>query len=249
MIRNNFTGFLFLFFSCVIYPQETIKGRVVVKNQSAEGIHVLNLVSEKSTITNEQGEFFIEANVDDLIVFSAVHLDYWRRSVSEGDIKNGYFEVEISPKEVKLEEVVVTEYTKINAQDLGIINYKPKTYTPAERKLRPTKMTQRDWIGVLTGRIPLDPLLYWVTGRTKMLKTELEVEKKELLLQKLESWNENNYYLNELKIPAEYVEGFKYYIIYEEELMNYLESNNKIHGNFCIAKLATDFLNYLKENE
>jgi len=239
----------FLFWVPLLFSQTTIKGKVVVKEQSAEGIHVLNLVSEKAVITNANGEFSIDVSEDDLLVFSAVHLDYWRRSISAKDIKNGFIEVEITPKDIKLEEVVVTEYTRINAQDLGIINYKPKEYTPAERKLRPTKMTKLDWMGVLAGKIPLDPVIYWATGRTKILKGELEIEKKELRIKKLNDCYDNEFFVNQLNIPEEYVEGFKFFVIYDEELMNYIYSNDKINGSLCISKLADEFLKYLNIDE
>jgi len=241
----------FLFWIPLLYSQTAIKGKVVVKDQSAEGVHVLNLVSEKAVITNAKGEFFIEVNEDDLLVFSAIHLDYWRRSISARDIKNGFIVVEITPKEVKLEEVVVTEYTKINAQNLGIINYKPKSYTPAERRLKTaTNLDPTLGVGMMMGgSISLDPLLNWISGRTKMLKSELEVERREFLRIKLDNWNENLFYINELNIQEEYVEGFKYFIVYDEELTGYLSSNSKVLGNFRITQLADEFLTYLKADE
>ncbi|MBA4152971.1 MAG: hypothetical protein C0512_01330 [Flavobacterium sp.] len=229
--------------------EKVINGTIICESNSVEGVHVLNLVSEKATVTDRNGHFSIVAKQGDLLVFSAVHLNYWRKSIKENDFKTGFLEVIMTPKEVKLNEVVLTEYTKINAQELGIINYKPKAYTPAERKLRPTKITQMDLIGLMAFRLPLDPLLYWATGRTKMLKNDLKIEKKELLLRKLNDWNDNEFYANQLKIPKEFVDGFKYYIIYDDELMNYLQSNNKIQGNFRISKLATDFLIYMEEYE
>ena len=244
---------LLFFYSFFIHAQDiaekVINGTIICDSSSVEGVHVLNLVNEKSTVTDRNGHFSIVAKQGDLLVFSAVHLNYWRKSVKENDFKTGFLEVIMTPKEVKLNEVVLTEYTKINAQELGIINYKPKAYTPAERKLRPTKITQMDLIGLMAFRLPLDPLLYWATGRTKMLKNDLKIEKKELLLRKLDDWNDNGFYVNQLKIPKEFVDGFKYYIIYDDELMSYLQSNNKIQGNFRISKLATDFLIYMEEYE
>ena len=252
-MKKNYFFILFIFYSTIFQAQEksekVIHGKVIAESASVEGIHVLNLVSEKATVTDALGEFFIEAKQGDLLVFSAVHLNYWRKSIKEDDFKTGFLEVIMTPKEVKLNEVVLTEYTKINAQEFGIINYKPKAYTPAERKLRPTKITQMDLIGLMAFRLPLDPLLYWATGRTKMLKNDLKIEKKELLLRKLNEWNDNEFYANQLKIPKEFVDGFKYYIIYDDELMSYLQSNNKIQGNFRISKLATDFLIYMEEYE
>lgn len=253
MRKFYFVKMLLFFYSFFIHAQDiaekVINGTIICDSSSVEGVHVLNLVNEKSTVTDRNGHFSIVAKQGDLLVFSAVHLNYWRKSVKENDFKTGFLEVIMTPKEVKLNEVVLTEYTKINAQELGIINYKPKAYTPAERKLRPTKITQMDLIGLMAFRLPLDPLLYWATGRTKMLKNDLKIEKKELLLRKLNEWNDNEFYANQLKIPKEFVDGFKYYIIYDDELMSYLQSNNKIQGNFRISKLATDFLIYMEEYE
>lgn len=249
MSKINIVIIGFLFWVPLLFSQTTIKGKVVVKEQSAEGIHVLNLVSEKATITDEKGEFNLVVNEDDLIIFSAVHLNYWRRSISINDIKNGFIEVEMTSKEQILEEVVVTEYTKINAQELGIINVQPKSYTPAQRKLRPAQLKTIDFINFNSVLVPLDPLFYWVAGKTKLLKKELEVEKKEMLMLKLNQWNDDKFYTHELKIPEKYVEGFKIVIIYDKEVCDFLNTNNKFQGNFRIIELAEDFLKNLNTNE
>jgi len=240
----------FLFWVPLLFSQTTIKGIVVVKEQSAEGIHVLNLVSEKAVITNANGEFSIDVNEDDLLVFSAVHLNYWRKSISENDIKNGFIEVEMTTKEQKLEEVVVTEYTKINAQDLGIIDYKPKKYTPAERRLRTAEKFK--WYSPLLiplGGMSVDGLINQISGRTNQLKKEVEIERKELLLKKLDDWYENEFYVNQLTIPEDYINGFKVFAIYDEEFINYLNSKDTVNGNLRISKLANEFLTYLNTDE
>ena len=232
------------------YSQKQIRGIVKVENASAEGIHVTNLVSEKATITNEKGEFWLEVKEDDLLVFSAVHLDYWRKSISENDIKNGFIEVIMTIKEQKLEEVVVTEYIKINAQDLGIIDYKPKKYTPAERRLRTAEKFK--WYSPLLiplGGMSVDGLINQISGRTNQLKKEVEIEKKELLLKKLNDWYENEFYINQLTIPEEYINGFKVFVVYDDEFINYLNSNDTTNGSLRISKLADEFLTYLNTDE
>jgi hypothetical protein len=252
-MKENYFLIFCLLITFLVHAQEReralINGKIIVESAPVEGVHVLNLVTEKASVSNALGEFQLAVNEDDLLVFSAVNLNYWRKSIRESDIKNGYFEVEMTSKEEKLDEVIVTEYTKINAQDLRIIDYKPRVYTPAERKLRATQIKTIDLINFNSVLIPLDPLLYWVTGRTKLLKGELAIEKKELLLKKLDNWNEIVFYLHELKIPIENVDGFKFFIIYDEELMGFLASDNKIHGNFRIATLANEFLTYLNSDE
>lgn len=216
---------------------DTIKGVVKVDNVSVEGIHILNLVNEKAAITNERGEFVILAKEDDLLVFSAIHLEYARKSVSKEDAKNKSMTVVMYPKTNELDEVVLTEYTKINALDLGIIDYIPKKLTVAQRRLYTAQS------GVL------DPLLNWISGRTKGLKKELEVEKKEGYLFQLNEMFDEKYFLETLKIPEIYIEGFKYYCIEEEEIAASLLTKNKEQTSFVLTKLAIEFNKYLKNEE
>ena len=219
------------------YGQKTIYGVVKVENASAEGIHITNLVSEKATITNEKGEFWLEANEDDLLVFSAVHLNYWRKSISANDIKNGKIEVVMTAKVSELEEVVVTEYTKINAQDLGIINYKPVSYTPAERRLRTAT----------TGL--LDPLLNWISGRTKRLKKDIGIEQKEFMMIWLDDNFEDVVFTDTFKIPKEYVDGFKFYVVEDIDLAQAIQTKNKTRVTFLLGEIAQEFLNFLNNEE
>lgn len=232
---------LLLFFLLVgqflIAQNDTIKGVVKAENVSVEGIHVLNLVNEKATVTNEKGEFSILAKEDDLLVFSAIHLEYTRKSVSKSDIQTKSMTITMIAKTTELEEVVVTEYAKINAQDLGIINYTPKRLTPAERRLYTAQS------GVL------DPLLNWISGRTKGLKKELEVSKKEIYLVSLNDMFDDIYFLETLKIPEIYIEGFKYYCVEEGLLINSLLTKNKEQTSFILTKLALEFNEYLKNEK
>jgi hypothetical protein len=231
--------FFFLLISQLLFAQNDtiIKGIVKAENVSVEGIHVVNLVNEKTTVTNAKGEFSIEAKEDDLLVFSAIHLEYARKSISKLDYQTKSLTVIMTPKTNELDEVVLTEYKRINAKDLGIINYTPKKLTPAERRLYTAQS------GVL------DPLLNWISGRTKDLKMELEVEKKEGYLVLLNDMFDNTYFHETLKIPELYIEGFKYYIVEEEGVVSPLLTNNKEQTSFILTKLALDFNEFLKDEK
>jgi hypothetical protein len=236
---NRFFLYLLVsFFTTVFsYGQKTIYGVVKVENASAEGIHVTNLLSEKATITNEKGEFWLDVKEDDLLVFSAVHLNYWRKSISENDLKNEKIEVTMSAKVSELEEVVLTDYSRINAKDLGIINYTPKSYTPAERRLRTAT----------TGL--LDPLLNWMSGRTKQLKKDIGIEKKEFMIIWLDDNFEDTDFTDTFKIPKEYVDGFKFYVVEDIDLAQAIQAKNKTRVTFLLGEIAQEFLNFLNNEE
>jgi hypothetical protein len=236
---NKLLLLIFFCSSAKVFAQNSIRirGLVKVENASAEGIHVLNLVSEKATITDANGVFFLEVKEDDLLVFSAVHLNYWRKSITAKEVNAVYVEVEMTAKENQLDEVVVTENVSITAQSLGIISYIPKSYTPAERRIRTAT----------TGF--LDPLLNWMTGRTKDLKEQLEVEKRERFIIRLESYFDDTFFMDTLKIPELYVGGFKYYVVEDEGLGQALTAKNKDRTRFLLGELAQEFLSYLENYE
>ena len=243
-MRNRIL-FFFLIFSQFVFSQEEklIKGKVVVKDAMVEGIRVVNLVSEKEVLTDSKGEFSIMVKPEDLLVFSASHLDHMRKFIEEEDYKAQLITVEMTSKVTELDEVEVRNYSNINAVSLGILSKPAKIYTPAERRLQTaTGLYPTANVGpMMGGSIGLDPLFNLISGRTAMLKKEAEVEKKEFLLHKLSSLYDEDYYTEKLKIKKESIKGFQYYTIYNERFIEALNAKNKILVTFLIGGLALEF--------
>lgn len=245
----------FLALPCLLAAQETyeknIIGRVYADSVSVEGIQVINLITEKATFTNASGMFSIMAKEDDLLVFNAVHLEYARKSIGRKEYENGVAEIKMYAKLNQLDEVIITNYSNINAKDLGIIDYTPKSYTTAERRLRTaTNLNVTANVGMMAGgSISLDPLINWISGRTAMLKKELNIERKELLQQQLEFYFETEYYTESLHIPEIYVDGFKYYIVEDEDLATAISTKDRNKIMFRLSALAVDFLSFYNEYE
>jgi hypothetical protein len=254
-MSNNYF-FLSIFFFTAIFVQaqniaeKVINGTIIADSSSVEGVHILNLVNEKSTVSDRNGKFSIAAKEDDLLVFSAIHLEYARKSVLKSDFNSATLTVKLTSKVTQLDEVVITEYPRINAQELGIIDYKPKEYTPAERRLRTAEKLK--WYSPLLiplGGMSIDGLINEISGRTNQLKKELQIEVKELRFKKLVDLYKDDYFIQTLKIPAEYVGGFQYYVIHDEEAMGYMKADKKTALEFRLAALATEFLNFLATDE
>lgn len=252
MQQNFFYLLLLLVVPWLVFSQneKVINGTVMADNMPMEGVHVLNLNTEKATATNQKGEFQITVRVGDLLTFTAVNLDFWRKSVDEKSFADGSLLIKMTQKTTSLDEVVVTEYTRINAQDLGIINYTPKKYTPAERRLR----TAGDfkWYSPLLipfGGMPLDGLINKISGRTNKLKKELQVEQKEKRLEKLTYLYDDDFFTNVLAIPGEYVGGFKYYAIENEALVLVLNEKNKLKASFLLGEIAQEYLILIKDEK
>jgi hypothetical protein len=135
----------------------------------------------------------------------------------------------MTAKITELEEVIVNKHPEINAISLGISPKGIKHYTPAERRLYTASST------------PIDALLNIMSGRTEMLKKGIEVEKKEYLLAKIDVLFEDDYYINTLKIPTDYVKGFQYYCVEDEKFASSLRSKNKTMAMFLIVPLAEKY--------
>lgn len=239
LVMKNIYLIILFFFGCyAIFAQEkNIEGQILINKKPAENVHVSNLTKNLSTISNIDGKFFIQAEIGDLIIFSAVHLDFWRQTIKKQDYEQGSMVVYMTQKTTELDEIEIVRYPNINAKDLGIINYEPKRYTQAQRRL----YTANSGI--------LDFLLNWFSGRTRMLKKGIEIEKKQFLLVDLEYNADDDYLIETIKIPKEYAQGFRFYAVEFPEIVTALKTKNKEQIRFRLAELAQSFLDYLKENE
>jgi hypothetical protein len=225
---------LFLFLFCQMTfgqmaGEKLLHGKIVVESGNVGGVTIINLVNEKTTVSNGNGEFFILAKADDLLVFSSVNLEYYRRIIEAEDLKPEVLTIKMTVKITELEEVIVNKHPEINAISLGISPKGIKHYTPAERRLYTASST------------PIDALLNIMSGRTEMLKKGIEVEKKEYLLAKIDVLFEDDYYINTLKIPTDYVKGFQYYCVEDEKFASSLRSKNKTMAMFLIVPLAEKY--------
>lgn len=204
-------------------------GKVNAEMNDLEGIYVINLNTENATITDSKGFFIINAKVGDSLLLSSVQFKSVKKAISSEDLTNLFF-VTMRPIMNELKEVVVKR-PSVSAESLGIIPYGQKKYTPAERK-----------IFTATSGFGIDPLLNLFSGRTTMLKKELEVEKKEGYLVQLENLFDNNHYVNTLHIPAEYVKGFLYFAVENPKFTRVLKTKNRTSIEFLMSELATQYI-------
>ena len=232
------SSFLFFFvFSvqfCFSLQEKIINGKIVVKDAKVSEIHVINLSNDKETLTNTKGEFSILVKPDDLLVFSAEYLDYMRKIVEQEHYDSGTITVKMTSKITNLDEVVVKNYSGVNAVALGILTKPAKSYTLAERRL----------YGATSS--PVDALINMLTGRTKMMKDGVEIEKREFLLEQLDGFYTDDFYLQELGIEKEKIKGFHYYLVEDNRFAEALDAKNKTLATFLIIEIAQKY-NLLNE--
>ncbi|WP_281297363.1 hypothetical protein [Flavobacterium limnophilum] len=222
--------------------EKLIHGKTVTESGNVAGVNIVNLVNEKSAVSDNNGDFFILAKADDLLVFSSVNLEYYRRSIEEEDLKTEVLIIKLTAKTTELDEVVVNKHFEINAVDLGISPSGIKHRTQMERRLYTAgDFKPIDLLGLLGGSLDVDAFLNSVNGRTAMTKKLIKLENKISLLEKTDLLFEDEYYVNTLKIPTEYVKGFQYYIVENEKFITVLKSKNKTKIEFVMVSLAEKY--------
>jgi hypothetical protein len=228
-----------------VAAQETsrikLKGRITFDLAVLEGITIVNLKSQQAVVSDKLGNFTILAKVGDSLLFAEGQFKELKMGLNQKDFQQESMPIQLSPKINQLKEVIIRN--DINAVSMGVISKGQKTYTPAERKLyTATDLNASANVGsMMGGSVSADPLLNWISGRTKMLKKELEVEKKEAYLRQLENWFTADYFVNTLKIPAEYVKGFHYYSVDNAPVVAALKYKNKTMTAFLMGELATKY--------
>ncbi|RZJ30230.1 MAG: hypothetical protein EOO48_05495 [Flavobacterium sp.] len=234
---------LLLFFFPNVWSQEDtrkeLKGKVTSSISGLEGIYVVNTSTEAYTSTTAGGYFTIMAKPGDSLMFSSVQIKGKQVELTADDFTAELFFVKLEPLVHELDEVIIDKWNNINAVSLGIISPDQKRYTPAERKLRASDGSQNRY--GLNSSISFDGILNGLSGRTAMLRKEVETEKKETLMKRLEDWFEEKYFVDQLKIPAEYVHGFLFYIVESDRFATAVNFKNKTSASFLLAEMAVKY--------
>ena len=149
----------------------------------------------------------------------------------------------MTPKSRTIEQILITNNTVITSESLGLVAKGQKRYTVAERRLH----SGNSGIGIGT-------LVNLITGYTKELKKNVEIEKKEILQEKILKEYEKEYFVKTLKIPENYINGFLFYICEDKTLVELFKGQDKMAQLFKLSDLATEYLKTIetkaqKENQ
>ena len=103
-----------LFFLCVAmsYSQDDdrqyLRGQVLYRNVNVPNENVINVSTERATITNDNGEFGIMVKAGDQLVFTAINYQLKVVDITDEILQNNRLVVEVTEKVTELDEVVVT---------------------------------------------------------------------------------------------------------------------------------------------
>lgn len=207
-------------------------GQVTSENGAVYNVYVINKTTAEEVKTDAAGNFNLMAAAGDMLVVYSDKTKVRQFLVSEKSFTEKPFSVYVELKEYELEEVVV-EKKAVTSESLGLVPKGYKEYTPAERRLN-----------AATGR-PFDALINAITGRTKMLKKALETENKEFMIATLNGLFTTAEIKN-FSIPEDYVNGFLFYIVEDDEFADAVKSNNEELMKFLMHGLAEKYVSNIK---
>ncbi len=132
---------IIIFYLCIssiqIYSQKErtlISGEV--KNDSAvvENVHIINLSSNRGSLSNQNGKFKISVKENDTLRFSDIQFLTKEIIITNRIIAKKYLIILLKPKNNELDEIVLTE-SKNMAKALGLPNAGKKPLNKLERNL------------------------------------------------------------------------------------------------------------------
>lgn len=210
------------------FGQKTVSkeiiGQILEQSTSVNGVSIINNTTQVAAVSDENGVFLIVAKEGDVLVFVSLNLETLKHRVTVEDLSSNSVLIKMKAKVIELKEVVVNENANITAENLGIIPYGQKKYTPAERRL----VSQSSVFGSFS-------------GANEILKKNLEVEKKETNIVQLGYLFEETYFVDYLKIAPEYVKGFKFYMVENEYAMTLLKVKEKEKLKRLMGELALKY--------
>ena len=126
--------FIILTISSLTFSQEqneTVKGNVQSETSKSilQNVHVLNLTKVKGTITNNNGEFEIQAKLNDTLYFSYIGYKSLKIVVTNDLIKFDENTIELTELAFALEEIIIKPYQLTGYLEIDVRNAPVNTST------------------------------------------------------------------------------------------------------------------------
>lgn len=215
--------------------KKTVLGKIVAKTRDLDGIYIKNINLDIATTSHKGGYFAIEANPNDTLVFSAVHLIGREKVLTYADMNKSLVFVPMEYADNIMEELVIDR--TITTESLGLGG--ARKLTPAQRRLHRATSSSG-------GIIPVDLIVNAISGRTKMLEKAVELESEYLFVQKLLNMFSVEFYTEKLHIPPQYYMAFGYFIAQDPIITTSYQTVDITQLNIMYTEKATEFLEIVK---
>jgi len=237
---------LFLFISQISISQidKTIKGKVSSEGFLLQKVDVINKTSKKSTVTNEKGEFIIEAKAYDNLIFYAKEFQSKEIKLRPDQIEQNNLDVIMFKKPEELEEVVIRNIAPIKVKiDTKWENEKRRDIA-FERKTNVVKNP-----GVYDGTIEngmdfkaIGEMIIGLFGKGKE-KEEKETAPKIEFSELAKNICEEKFYLETLKLKPDEIDLFLQFCDTDPKSKKLINDHNKLSMMEFLMEKNKEFKN------
>jgi len=227
-----------LIFIGISTQSQVIDGQVLSNGNDVSNVHVLNLSSQRATITNTYGYFSISAKISDKLLFSAIQFKNKQLVVTKKNAESKMLLVTLTNSLTELEEVVVRPYLLsgnidrdlysldigpvISGSSLELPNVDVMPLAKSERYL----FAATSWFNA--GNPSIDPIINFLSGRTQKLKKWVAKDKEIAKLNRIRKFYPDTLFTDQLKIPKWKIFDFMYFCEADKSFEGISESKDKI---------------------
>lgn len=205
---------------CSFAQQFLLEGELMhYATDELESIHVFNSSTSRGTLTDPYGKFKIAVSIGDTLRISALQFQQEKILVNFTHFVSKKIGIELRYATTELEEIYLKNHNLsgylnqdvksiktspvINAVSLGILNREIRVLTQSERQLKTASYG--------AGPMSFDPLINAITGRTKMLKNRVKIDKDNKQIENLLNLFPSYFLSEELKIEEAVLYDFLYF--------------------------------------
>ncbi len=220
MLKNRFLKiFVALLLACFLtvdgYAQTkgvTIYGTVVTSDSLylVPNTHVINKRSYSGTVSNSIGEFMVEGNIGDTLIFSNVSFQFYYHEITGTEPDN--LIIKLKKRNYLLDEVSVKEYLIHSNNPKPMTLEKPLIPSNSELEMR---QSPKPTLGN-----PVDFLYYMFSNRAKQLEQLRELYAQDYYKQKLKEGNNRDIITNLTGLQKDELEAFMFYCKYANSRIN-----------------------------
>ncbi len=226
-------------FGSTFAQKVALNGTVLFDNIPLENVNVVNLTTSKSATTDDKGVFVLFVNLGDSLQLNYLGMETIHRLINQNDFDTAKMTFTMKMASSALDEVKINA---IDAVSLGIIPKKVKPLTSNERKfVGESEINSVNLTGFFGFGIGLIPLINAVNGRTKELKNNIKIEKKEAVINHLKL-NYSEFLTAKLKLTEdEKLIQFYYYLVDLNGIENEVYNQNTAQVNFFLFNKYLEF--------
>jgi len=251
-MQNRILLFLFLFSVTFSYSQDDdrqyLRGHVLYRSVNIPNENVINITSEKATITNDTGEFGIMVKVGDELVFTAINYQMMVVKITQEILDKNRLVVEVTEKVTELDEVLVTPENQekfLQAQN--------KEFLAKEYDYETDRLTAVENIALSDADKGMKDGLNFVNiFKALMLAAKgnnAEVEREPLKVSEvLRQVYDDEFFVLDLKLPQDKIDDFLLYCDTQLPERSLLQKRNEFQLIDFLVTHSKTYLEQMEEN-